>query len=247
MRPSGSNDKPTVFHLTHHKAGSQWVKEVLFDAAPRRLIQPKPYSGHLLDMPLVQGVIYPAAYMTKTDFDELVSLNSISNYRAFFVIRDLRDTLISLYFSLKYSHGISENVAKQRAKLQDMTLKQGLLFLINGPLKKQYDLQVSWYNSGVKIVKYEDLILNQEDVFFDMFDHCEIGLTPSKLKRIIRKNSFQSKSGGREPGDEDLMDHQRKGIAGDWVEYFDDQIKEQFKERYSEHMVVTGYEINDLW
>jgi len=30
--------QPTIFHITYHKAGSQWVAEILKHCAPERLL-----------------------------------------------------------------------------------------------------------------------------------------------------------------------------------------------------------------
>ena len=43
---------PTVFHITHWKAGSQWVAAVLEECAPHRVVEPVVQSGHLLDEPI---------------------------------------------------------------------------------------------------------------------------------------------------------------------------------------------------
>src|SRR3954470_13356770 len=90
--------RPTVFHVTHWKAGSQWVRSVLKYAAPRRFIQPKPSEGELLGGPIVPGAVYAPVYAPHSRFRAAVP--ECLDQRTFVVIRDPRDTVVSWYFSL---------------------------------------------------------------------------------------------------------------------------------------------------
>src|SRR6185369_15120835 len=92
---------PTIFHVTHWKAGSQWIKKILRTLAPDRYIESQLQIGHFLNSPLQEGKIYTAVYVTKDQFE---SVELPKNWCRFVVIRDLRDTLVSGYFSLKVSH-----------------------------------------------------------------------------------------------------------------------------------------------
>jgi len=52
---------------------------------------------------------------------------------------------------------------------------------------------------------------------------------------------------GRPPGDEDPTAKARKGIVGDWKNYFTLADGELFDALAGEQMKVTGYEENDEW
>ena len=41
--------------------------------------------------------------------------------------------------------------------------------------------------------------------------------------------------------------HQRKGIAGDWRNHFSDELKGDFKERWGDLLIATGYERDLDW
>src|SRR3954451_16651687 len=53
---------PTIFHVTHWKAGSQWVRSVLKYAAPKRFVQPRPNASDPLGGPVVPGAVYAPVY-----------------------------------------------------------------------------------------------------------------------------------------------------------------------------------------
>jgi len=71
---------------------------------------------------------------------------------------------------------------------------------------------------------------------------------PEPLLRVILwRNSFRRRSGGRRAGSEDTKHHYRKGIAGDWRNYFSPCVKDAFKACYPDLLITLGYEENNLW
>ena len=39
----------------------------------------------------------------------------------------------------------------------------------------------------------------------------------------------------------------RKGVVGDWVNYFTDDTKKWFKDEAGEELITQGYAANDAW
>jgi hypothetical protein len=58
----------------------------------------------------------------------------------------------------------------------------------------------------------------------------------------VYDNRYDKKAAGRAPGMADLHNHYRKGIAGDWVNYFEKQHHQRFQELYGDILVRLGYE-----
>jgi hypothetical protein len=58
---------------------------------------------------------------------------------------------------------------------------------------------------------------------------------------------FEAQSGGRERGSEDVGSHYRKGIAGDWVNYFTREHAEAFQDKFGDLVGRLGYEANADW
>jgi len=117
--PMLTSDTPTVFHFTHHKSGSQWIHIFLKSLASNRLVDPANDNAQVLRTPIAPGMIYPTVYVTSYDFAAIPNIPE-PNVK-FVTIRDLRDTLISLYFSLRYSHPESFSVIKSRSLLEQLT------------------------------------------------------------------------------------------------------------------------------
>lgn len=266
------SEQPTVFHITHVKSGSQWVYQVLNECAPARIVKPRVKVAQFYEDAILPGMIYPTVYVPRGRFESTLKPQEKPNsapdtpasknwhnfveqglpVRTFVVIRDLRDTLISLYFSLKVSHAIiSDNVAEGHRQLNQLDFEDGLLYLCSeNAIRLQAEIQRSWLTACERgeslLIRYEDLIANELEGFEKIIRHCEIEVGQPQLEDIVARNSFASRA-GRKPGEEDVSSHFRKGISGDWRNHFTDRITAEFKQRFGQHLVATGYEKDLNW
>jgi len=235
---------PTIFHVTHYKAGSQWVYALLRSVAPERVVVPRPLSAHVRDDPIRLGSIYPTVYLPRPQFEKL---ELAGEWRSFTVIRDLRDTLVSLYFSIRYSHpDTDEAVISIRNALMNRDQKQAMQWLLENRFRGIAAIQRTWLPKSDLLVKYEELIRNEHACFKRIVDHCGIDVSRGTLKRAIQSVSFESVS-QRKKGEEDIYAHHRKGVAGDWRNHFDNELKEEFKSLYGDLLIEAGYEEDSRW
>jgi hypothetical protein len=63
----------------------------------------------------------------------------------------------------------------------------------------------------------------------------------------VYDNRYDKKTAGRARGTEDRTSHYRKGVAGDWRNYFQEQHQERFNELYGDVLVRLGYESSSDW
>ncbi len=236
---------PTVFHITHWKAGSQWVFQVLSGCAADRIIHPEPYGYQFLRQPIVRGHIYPTLYVTRDEFETVPIPDP---HLEFFVVRDLRDVLISAYFSEKQSHVPQSNPERhqRQAKLSILPLTGGLRYVMHMLLPRVARIQTSWLNSGVPVFRYEEFLQDELGQFERVLKHCQIAASPGRLQEIVATYSFERMS-GRPKGVEDITSHHRKAVAGDWKSYLTGELLDEFKELYDETLIETGYESNRDW
>jgi lipopolysaccharide transport system ATP-binding protein len=237
---------PTLLHVTHWKAGSQWIYRILITLAYESIVPPQYGMEQVLKEPIVEGCVYPTVYLTR---EELESARLPRSARRFVVIRDLRDTLISLYYSVKVSHpAIVEELNEQRAMLGRMTLEEGLMFMMDETLPKSSRIQQSWVASGEPLIRYEDLLERDVEILEDvLIDRCGMQVTRERLREVIVANRFANITGGRARGQEEVAAHERKGIAGDWRNHFTPRVKDAFKARFGELLIASGYESDDRW
>lgn len=234
---------PTVFHITHYKAGSQWIYAILKEISNERIITPEIGANHVTNQPVISGKIYPCVYLTRNDFEKS---DPPENHRKFIVFRDLRDTLVSQYFSFLKSHEMmTSKMQNLRDRFANTSMSAGLLHIINGKWMPE-EIQRSWLDADDLKVCFEDIISDEFTNLKKILAYCEIPVKDSHLAEILEKYSFTLLS-GRKRGEEDISSHYRKGISGDWKNYFDDQVTQAFKERFGDLLISTGYEKDDKW
>jgi lipopolysaccharide transport system ATP-binding protein len=271
----------TIFHITHWKAGSQWVAEILKQSAPRRFVPWQVHNPHTISgrgrpsfymKPLRRGKIYGTVYLSREIFQRVIAghfwkskertffspLMLFGNwwnfeirkspYRSFVVIRDLRDTLISFYFSLRKSHVlITDYMARVRQELESSSEEDGMVYMISEVLPTSARIQATWINvPDVLLLRYEDILGNEYSFFEQLVDYCQIKVSREKLHALVESSIFET-STGRKRGEEDINAHLRKGISGDWRNYFTENIKTEFKKHYGKLLIDTGYEKDLNW
>jgi hypothetical protein len=232
---------PTIFHVTHWKAGSQWVRSILREAAPDRVALPRPDFS----TPIFDGRIYTPVYAAYQQFEP--SLSTAKPHRIFAVIRDPRDTVVSWYFSHLYSHRSEDpSVSESRQTLRKLDKTEGLALMIREKLVHAISIQRSWLRSPARVFRYENLREDQQEGFRQIFDYCQLEVPERRRRKIVLRNSFERRTWWR-IGRENVRSHLRKGAVGDWRNHFCDRLKMLFKELYSDVLVEGGYEKDDAW
>lgn len=244
---------PTVFHITHWKAGSQWVRGVLQSLVPDRLVIAHGDMSNVCDEQLVRGGVYTPLYMATQWFDKQVTRTD--DQRFFVVIRDLRDAAVSWYFSVKHSHrptnlrSADDLMESYRRRFNELSIEAGLLLVIEERLADFATIQKTWLrqpDSARLIVRYEDLIGDESGQFDRIFDYAGLDPDPQRRKFAVDSQSFRRQT-GRDRGQEKVDAHHRKGVAGDWQNHFTDPVKAAFKAQYGELLISTGYEQDLDW
>lgn len=229
----------TVFHITHQKAGSQWIYQILNEIAPTRIITARMGEQQFTSQPIIPGMVYSPLYIDRMNFERVPVP---TNHVKFFVIRDPRDTLISLYFSSKKSHVSSRRIALARPQLERLSFEDGLRLLMRYNMPRLIDIALSWLNAPETYwVRFEDLLSDQYTEFQRVLDYCEFGIRGEQLKQVLDKFSFERLS-GRARGSEDESSHYRKGVPGDWKNYLKDSLLDEFNQLFGDALVSTGYE-----
>ena len=90
-------------------------------------------------------------------------------------------------------------------------------------------------------VRYEDLVSHPESSLTELI--TSMGLEPEQnlIRQCLESASFKNLSKGRNSGEEDKASFYRKGVAGDWVNHFQEADIQCFEKIASRMMRRLGY------
>jgi lipopolysaccharide transport system ATP-binding protein len=239
---------PTTAYVTHAKAGSVWISGILQELYGPNVAERIPPEeviarGQSEENPLREGFLYPALFLRR---EQLEALPVLSSAQRFVVLRDLRDTLVSLYFSVKFSHPENELVNRNRSKLQSLPEEEGLLYSVQELTRGLAKQHLSWADEGSRLLRYEDLMADTYGQLSALLTDLALPFDPERLRKVVRDHSFEARY-RRKLGKADEKSHGRQGAPGDWKRHFTPKVSEAFARDFGPVLIATGYEKDDSW
>jgi hypothetical protein len=240
-----------IYYCCTQRTGSQWFKKILRDPVFYQYTGLKVYHyGELglkqakFEGPLPQGTVGTHLYIA---YPTYLSIPKPASYRTFFILRDPRDIAVSWYFAARYSHGALDPIPRLRRDLRNLSQEDGLKYSIDS--LEEFGLfwaQRSWMKidqdkDRIRIFRYEDFSRDNRKFLEDLFEYIGIAIPESEFTALYDRHAFKQITGGREAGVEDQHDHYRKGVAGDWQNYFDPLLRRYFREVTGDLLDVLGY------
>lgn len=234
------------FYFGHHKCASNWMSAMI-----QQFCRGQGWGFEVIDRPdlprfdSAQGK--PTFHIRRGAHFHHTSVLE-PGHKAFQLIRDPRDALVSGYWSWRTSHGNNtEKILETREKLNQLPLEEGLIIMLDHLI--MLDGLRDWPIGTIPAildVRYEDMLADTPGVFANIFRHLQIDITEQDIDRLVTNTSFESLT-GRKPGQEDTSNHFRKGIAGDWKNAFTPRVAQAFRDRFQNDLVRLGYETDDSW
>ncbi len=175
------------------------------------------------------------------------------------IIRDGRDVLVSRAFHLYNQtdvHRLFERIPEMATTHQEFQ-KDPWFFKKHPDQLLRHEVMVresmKWWSEHltqdaravdtypklkIRFIKYEDLHQNTEDERNKLFKFLDVD--PSRAAKI---------TGHLKPGfkKERPAEFLRKGVVGDWKNYFTDETKRWFNEEAGEQLIQYGYEQSSNW
>lgn len=245
-----------VFLLTWHKCGSQWIRDLL---THHLILHHTGFANAGLGSFRLRDKDWP-------DFGErqiagpiyAASLSEWERYRrpgdrAVLVMRDPRDVVVSMMYSLAYSHVSSPALQQQREGVLRLSPRDRLLVAVAriaaGLPSARSWLPLGWgasVDEGVYVSSYERFVADTEGELGSIVDFLGWRLHPGVVAEAVRELSFENRS-GRARGDEDVFSHYRKGCPGDWVNHFTFAAGFALDLPSPGFLVESGYESDPNW
>jgi len=164
-----------------------------------------------------KGYIYlgfRAFFLFKPEFD-------FSQHKKILLVRDPRDMLVSLYFSMKKSHSIPKSgsvgvrLSKAREKLQEQDINDFVLAEAQGQVSRFNNYQ-NIADSNLKVYRYEDIIFDKVNWLTDMLDFLDISMSEDEIRRVAERHDIR-------PSKEDSSKHIRQVSPGNYKKHLSDE------------------------
>lgn len=127
--------------------------------------------------------------------------------------RDVRDAAVSAWHHLGKVPGFFENATDIKDAARLYAQKHW------GELLRHARAAGRTLGPRYMELAYEDYKADPESIVARLFEFCNLPADAAIVRQAIEANTFERRSGGRQPGQEADSFH-RKGIVGDWQNYF---------------------------
>lgn len=206
-----------------------------------------------------------AHYHMNTDFKVMLEDEDLL---CFYLYRDPRDVAVSAALYIKYvlEHHALHNTFKLMSDSDAIiTLLAGAYIhksMLCYPVAEGSPDYIDFEGAGYfcknaypwllhpKVIKlkYEYLFAdNLEEQLSRVMEFNSIPVNRLLLKNVVTTMDFRNISGGRNRGEENAISHYRKGIAGDYKNYFTEAHKAIAKRYIGNHLINLGYETDFSW
>lgn len=240
VRPGKS---PGVFVLGYIKSGTNWLCKLVADVLDLPLME-----SWLLDFPILTPCVY--------HMHRFIPLDS-ARRRTIYLMRDGRDTVVSGYFHLVREGGVvKDQFDKALGRISTPeNIKENLPEYIrfmqtNRIASTDYRSHLNEWKKHKDVyitAKYEDLLEDTARELTRIVTELR-GVSPSasKVREVVEKHDF-SRVTKRKRGDEDAASFIRKGISGDWKNYFSSEAANLYDEYAGDLLIELGYERDRSW
>lgn len=221
--PETNFKNPSIMYFTYYRCGSQFMKKILHQLEDDNTPKVLDYEAYLFFNKKITGNILENYHLFEKSFPLkgylfgplyhcLDKLFQIKEFKQFCILRDPRDVLVSHYFSLGFSHTITDIDASERRKnVASMTIDEFVLS------PKYLDEIMDRYSKYLNVFKvadlnrplylYEDMISSFPVFLESLVDYMQINVAATKLAEILNEDHFKVIK-------EDKLSHKRCGSWG---------------------------------
>ncbi|MGH8047115.1 MAG: sulfotransferase domain-containing protein [Chthoniobacterales bacterium] len=245
------SDRESFFVFGVHKGGSVMINKILgFINAelgiPEILIPMSAFKQGLPDAafmnaPELDEVLFPTGYCYRTFryFPPFLENFFTTPRRSIILVRDPRDILTSLYFSVTGSHSITGGEAGEvqmrgREQYQDKDIDTFALENIGFVRDEFASYEPLLASDRTRLYRYEDIIFTKAEWIADMLEFLGESLPEASIRRILDEVDSIPKR-------ERVGRHRRKVIPGDHKEKLQQATIAKLDEAFRDVFARYGY------
>jgi hypothetical protein len=233
-----------VFLLSYPKTGTFWLAEIVYNLAhPQGPTEdtPRIHTIPLLEyIPYEQVETYPSTRYVKTHYPyEMIPKNPEQNLKYIYISRNPRDVLVSLY------HHMCGALEYEWTGTWDELFEYFLAGKV--PFGCFFDHVLPWWkernNDNVLFIKFEDLKKDLKSGVRQVAEFLGFEISEAELESVAQNCTFEAMKARPETNLDQYPEHfkpgtsfLRKGIVGDWKNYFSEEQLQAFDQWYNSHI-----------
>lgn len=168
----------------------------------------------------------------------------LNGRRSVLLVRDPRDALVSLFYSMGGKH-VSHNLPKKNPEAflnrvsttAHMEIDEFVTTASTGYLKKLLNYRDTLDFDHVLLRRYEDIYYDKCTFLIEIFEHFGLAADPEAIQSVARKNDIR-------PEQETLGAHIRKGQPGDYKEKLQPETIAFLNNRFRDVATGFGYHLD---
>lgn len=232
-----------VYVLGYVKSGTNWLSHLMSGALGLPILEPWKRNW-----PTRRPAIY--------HMHRFIPLES-ARRRTVYLMRDGRDTMVSAYFHMVRGRAKSGRILERKlgSPLTAENIGENLPHFIR--FMRSRSLSGSDYRTHIErwkahrhqyvTARYEDLLVDTPGELARVLGELTGGeVDPERIEQTVAAHDFAGTT-GRKPGEGDDKAFLRKGISGDWRNYFSREAAAVFDEYAGDLLVELGYEADRAW
>jgi hypothetical protein len=163
------------------------------------------------------------------------------------VIRDPRDVVVSAAF---YLANLPEEKGGWGKEFAELPVGGRIVRILENGGWIRTRLR-EWHRcQHVHRICYETLLNDTPAEMQRLLSFLDIKVEEVEIRNVCARHAFEKRS-GRKPGVEDEAAFLRKGVSGDWRNYFDDEVRHVFDNvcsgDWNDLLIELGYETHSRW
>lgn len=244
--PAGVPDRPSLYLFAFVKSGSTLMDNMVSEycasvGAPYFSLYDQAFSqgvrtGHIQRDAITcfdEGGIVFSGFRHFPSFDL-----PIKNSRVIWLVRDPRDMLVSLYFSIMESHVIpagNEKLRREREQLSVISIDEFALKRARGYLMTFNRYQTKLEGTECRTFRYEDVVYKKSDWLYEIVAFAGLPSSPDLIESITHRHDIV-------PSREEVSKHIRQVHPGNFRKKLSTDTIAEINEILAPFLDEFGYE-----
>ncbi|CAG2187735.1 sulfotransferase 1B1-like [Mytilus edulis] len=233
-----------ILLCSSQKSGTHWVHEII----SMLLTQKTEYNSHgpmwelnleyLRQPEEVEKLVGPRIFTTHLPFSMLPKKHIENRNKIVYLNRNLKDRSVSLYHFLQGKIGVP---VWTWAEYFEQTVLHDTVYTGWFNFTKEMTEAVKNSSGHIFPLMYEDLVLETRKNITNLAKYLEVPYTENFINEVIERCSFKNLKGNKRDVSEVIQPDKkstlfRKGVIGDWKNWFTVSQNQQLDELYHKEM-----------